>query len=401
MEAATAREIRAADAQVLADIEKRADAQRKAAAQALETVRVAKLDQAEIGKTGSALGALRAARAADAAKELERQAIIQDGIDLSGDTSKALREQAAAMRDGFNVAGYSESARAVAEYTRSIDEANAAVQFEQSLALLSQRDREIALEQYRIAVSLKQQLEQIDANNPNDEDGAAKLKADATAAALRATAAAATKVNVAEARRTVEQMDDIFRTGFANAANEGKDAFKAMGQSVVTTFKTDVASEIYKMFAQPIVLKVAASVSGGLEAIFSSGSSGSSSSNLLSLASNGSSLYSAATGNGLVGNAINTVGGWPGLGSATAATGLGLTAAAGAGTTLAATTTGLGLSAASTGLGLSASPCPPACPASAAPACFFPGRLPPSAGQTLCGPRCNARFRRNPPPDGA
>ncbi|ART47574.1 MULTISPECIES: hypothetical protein [Acidovorax] len=64
--------------------------------------------------------------------------------------------------------------------------------------------------------------------------------------------------------------------------------------------------------------------------------------NLLGLASNASSLYSAATGNGILGNAVSTVGGWLGFGGA-AASGLGLTAAAGAGTTLAAAGTGLGL----------------------------------------------------------
>ena len=365
LEAATAREIRAADAQALADLEKRAAAERTAATQSQDKLRIAKLDQAEIGKTGAALGVLRAARVEDAAKELERQAIVQDGIDLSGRASAALRDQAEAMRENFKVSGYNESARSVAEYARSIDDSNRAVQFEQGLALLSQRDRDIALEQYRIAIGLKQQLEQIDANSPNDAEGAARLKADATAAAMRATAAAATKVNVAETRRTVQQMDDIFRTGFANMANEGEDAFKAMGKSVVTTFKTDVADQIYRMFAQPIVLKMAASVTGGLEAIFGGNKSGGN--DLASLISNGTSLYGAATGNGFLGSAVNTVGGWLGFGSAAATTGLGLSAATGAGvigsgigaslglgSAAAGAGTGLGLSLGGTGLGLSA-----------------------------------------------
>lgn len=365
LEASTAREVLAADAQVLANLEKRASAERTAATQSQDKLRTAKLDQAEIGKTGAALGVLRAARMEDAARELERQAIVQDGIDLSGRASAALRDQAEAMRENFKVSGYNESARSVAEYARSIDDANQAVQFEQGLALLSQRDRDIALEQYRIAIGLKQQLAQIEANNPNDAEGAAKLKADARAAAMRATAAAATKVTVAETRRTVQQMDDIFRTGFANMANEGEDAFKAMGKSVVTTFKTDVADQIYRMFAQPIVLRMAASVTGGLEAIFGGSKAGGN--DLASLISNGTSLYSAATGNGFLGSAVNTVGGWLGFGSAAATTGLGLSAATGAGvigsglgaslglgSAAAGAGTGLGLSLGGTGLGLSA-----------------------------------------------
>lgn len=298
LEAETARQVREADEKHLDALDKRATAERNLATQAQDKLRNAKLDQLEIGKTGAALGELRAARVEDAAAELERQAVVADGIDLSKRTGDALRDQAKAMRENFNTAGYNDAARGVAEYVKSIDDANRAVMYEQSLAGLSQRDREIALEQYRIAISLKQQLDLIDANNPNDAQGAAKLKAQATEAAMRASAGAATKVNLAEARKTADQMDDIFRTGFANIVNNGKGAFKAMGQSVVTTFKTQVANEIYKMFLQPIVMKVSASVTATLASLLGGGSGGGSGTSLLGLASNANSLntvYGAAS----------------------------------------------------------------------------------------------------------
>lgn len=269
LEANTAREIRAADAQHLEALDKRAKAEQNLATQAQDKLRNAKLDQLEIGKTGAALGELRAARMEDAAAELERQAVVADGIDLSKRSGDALREQAKAMRENFKVGGYNDAARSVAAYAKSVDEANAAIEFEQSLAGLSQRDRDIALEQYRIAVNLKALLAQIDADNPNDKEGAAKLKAEAEAAAAKANAMVGRKVAVAEARKTSDEMNDIFRKGFADLVNNGKGAFKAMGQSILTTFKTQVADGIYKMFLEPIVVSVAADVKGSITGFMS------------------------------------------------------------------------------------------------------------------------------------
>lgn len=304
LEAETARQVREADDKHAEALDKRAASERNIATQAQDKLRVAKLDQLEIGKTGAALGELRAARVEDAAAELERQAVVADGIDLSKRTGDALRDQAKAMRENFNVSGYNEAARSVAAYVKSIDEANAAVQFEQSLAGLSQRDRDIALEQYNIAIALKAQLALIDAQNPNDAEGAAKLRAAAEAAAARASAGAATKVNIAEARKTSDAMNDIFRKGFADMVNNGKGAFKAMGQSVITTFKTQVADEIYKMFLEPVVLSITADIKGSISGFMSAlnkvisvdGSGGGSNANVLSSAVNGVGALTKAFG---------------------------------------------------------------------------------------------------------
>lgn len=63
-------------------------------------------------------------------------------------------------------------------------------------------------------------------------------------------------------KRTVETYEDVFRTGFADMLNKGKDGWKSFTKSLVTTFKTSVADQIYKMFAQPFVVKMVASLIG-------------------------------------------------------------------------------------------------------------------------------------------
>ena len=359
------RDQRESDAQQLVAMEARIEAAQAAARQGQESVRVAQLETLEIGQTGAALGALRQARVEETAKQLEAQARTQDGIDLSGRMGDALRAQAQAVRDLAKVSGFNEAAKMVSDYAKGIDEANAATQYELSLSSLSQRDRDIAMEQYRVAIDLKQRLADIDAKNPADAEGAAKLKAQASAAAARAQAGAAARVNMAEWKQSVQQYDDIFRKGFADMVNHGKDGWKSFTKSLATTFKTTVADQLYKAFAQPFVVNVVGNLlglsgAGGAAGAVSAGS------NLLGMASNASSLYSAFTGNGLIGNTIRTVGGWLGLGGG-AATGLGLSAATGAGvigsgigaglglgSAAAGAGTGLGLSLGGTGLGLSA-----------------------------------------------
>ena len=276
IEAAAARQQRELDAEAAAEMDRRVDGYRTAANQALENLRTAKLDQAEIGKTGAALGVLRQARVEEMAVALERKAVTMDGIDLSGQASKALRDEAAAVRDLAKVQGYNESAKMVAEYTRSVQEANDAVRLEMSLTSMSQRDRDIALEQYRIAIDLKQKLAEIDAKNPADKAGAAKLKADATAAAEQAQAAAANRVYVREWAQSVNQYDDVFRKGFADMLNKGESEWKSFTTSLSTTFKTTVADQLYKAFAQPIVVRVVGQLLGvtGSGAMATAGNAG-------------------------------------------------------------------------------------------------------------------------------
>ena len=73
------------------------------------------------------------------------------------------------------------------------------------------------------------------------------------------------KVNdeqVANWQKSVDQYDNIFREGFAGMVNGGKGAWKSFTTSLATTFKTSVADQIYKSFAQPFVVKFVASMLG-------------------------------------------------------------------------------------------------------------------------------------------
>lgn len=72
----------------------------------------------------------------------------------------------------------------------------------------------------------------------------------------------ANKPAVDEWRRSVAQYDDIFRKGFAAMLNRGEGSWKSWTTSLKTTFKTTLADQIYKMFAQPFVVKIVASLLG-------------------------------------------------------------------------------------------------------------------------------------------
>nr|WP_180317969.1 phage tail length tape measure family protein [Delftia acidovorans] len=79
--------------------------------------------------------------------------------------------------------------------------------------------------------------------------------------------------------KQVEQYDEIFRKGFADMLNNGRDGWDSFTKSLTTTFKTTVADQIYKMFLRPFVVQVVASLigvqgGGGLAASGSAGASG-------------------------------------------------------------------------------------------------------------------------------
>jgi tape measure domain-containing protein len=65
-----------------------------------------------------------------------------------------------------------------------------------------------------------------------------------------------------EFEKTVDGINQVFREGFANMVNGGKGSWKAFTTSLITTFKTAVADKIYKLLAEPFVVKLVASVLG-------------------------------------------------------------------------------------------------------------------------------------------
>lgn len=147
------------------------------------------------------------------------------------------------------------------------------------------------------------------------------------------------KPMIDESRKAVEQINSDFRDGFRELTLNGLSTWKATNKSLVTSFKTQVVDQIYKMFAQPFIIKLAASALGtlGLSGPASGG-------NLLGTVSNGFSLYNG------ISNVASAVGGWLGLSGAT----MGLTGATGITATAAAGSLGSGLAVGGGGLGFGA-----------------------------------------------
>lgn len=94
-----------------------------------------------------------------------------------------------------------------------------------------------------------------------------------------------------EAKKLTDGIDSVFRDGFMRMLEKGTGAWKSWTQTLVNTFKTGVADAIYKMFAQPILLKIVAGVIGSV-----GGSS------LGSVAANAGGSMVGQFGQGLVGN---------------------------------------------------------------------------------------------------
>ena len=106
---------------------------------------------------------------------------------------------------------------------------------------------------------------------------------------------------------------------------------------------------LVSVLRQKVTMVVDVGVNAFMNSLIGGAQSGGNS--ILGMAGNASSLYSAVSGNGIIGNAVSTVGGWLGFGGAVGsslATGLATT------TTTSGIATGLGLKAGASGLGLQA-----------------------------------------------
>lgn len=231
------------------------------------------------------------------AKVLTKLAIsaYQEQVQLAEEAAQAYVAEARARESGR---------AAVNGYVNGIDESNKALQYELSLMGLGERARNTALEQYRIELELKKQIAAIDANTGFDEDQRAEERAKARAAAAIATANASSRVFLDEWKQSVATYEDVFRRGFADMLNNGKDGWKSFTRSLVTTFKTTVADQIYKMFAQPFVVNIVGSLLGLV--------GGGAAQAVAGAASGGSALGaigSAASGASFLGNAAGLLGG--------------------------------------------------------------------------------------------
>ncbi|WP_082848228.1 tape measure protein [Delftia sp. GW456-R20] len=251
-------------AKASADLEKLIETHESKARAIQESIRLAQRETEEIGLTGAALEELRQKRVEEAASQLEAQAMVMQGIDLSGRATQALLEEAKAIRDQAKVKGYNESARMVAEYAKNVQVANDEVQFEQSLAAMSQRDRTIAIEQRKIELDLQTKLAEINARNRADPEEARRLREEATATANQAKANVAERTRVKETQASVDQMDEMFRKGFTDMLANGTEGWRTFTKNLSATFKASVADEMYKAFARPFIVPVLAQVRGML-----------------------------------------------------------------------------------------------------------------------------------------
>lgn len=229
---------------------------------------LARQETLAIGLTGDALGQLRQEQVEKTIAELQDNAAKQESVRCSKDVAEAVGKEADATRELARVKGYNDSARMVTEYAQSVKEANEATQFEQSLAAMSQRDREIALAQYRIEIDLQKKLQDIAAKNPSDAAAAQKLKEDATAAANQAKANVAERTRMQETQKSVDQMDEMFRKGFADMLTNGTEGWRTFTKNLSATFKATVADEMYKAFARPFLVPVIAQLQGFIGNLF-------------------------------------------------------------------------------------------------------------------------------------
>lgn len=124
------------------------------------------------------------------------------------------------------------------------------------------------------------------------------------------------KIQEQAARQQVKQYDDVFRKGFIDMLNNGKEGWKSFTRSLVTTFKTTVADQIYKMFAQPFVVRLVATllgITGG-----AAGTAAQAGTSLISTGSTAMSGYSMMTGGGAAaGGFMNGLTAWGAEGSVT------------------------------------------------------------------------------------
>jgi len=148
-----------------------------------------------------------------------------------------------------------------------------------------QRKKIIA--QRRIEVELAKELAAIErmassGDEDEDERQRAALRKKAREKAETDTQTSLLRIQEEYVNKQVEQYDEIFRKGFADMLNNGRDGWDSFTKSLTTTFKTTVADQIYKMFLRPFVVQVVASLigvqggggGGGLGGVGGTGGSG-------------------------------------------------------------------------------------------------------------------------------
>ncbi|WP_280191195.1 phage tail length tape measure family protein [Delftia sp. PS-11] len=188
-----------------------------------------------------------------------------------------------------------------------------------SLLGLDELQRKKLVAQRRIELDLAKELVLIEKAKFSDDPienliAQQALKGKAREKAEIDTQTALLRIQEEYVNKQVDQYDEVFRKGFADMLNNGKDGWDSFTKSLTTTFKTTVADQIYKMFLRPFVVQVVASLVGveaksGVSSVLNSaGASGSGVGSALSSLSGISKLSSLFGGGTTAGASITSLG---------------------------------------------------------------------------------------------
>lgn len=150
--------------------------------------------------------------------------------------------------------------RQITEYARGIEEAIELTRFELSLGGLSERQRAVALEQYRIERELKLQIRAIDENKGLDQSGRDAQILKAKAAAELASAGAVDKVVLDEWKRT----SGLIESSLTDALLRGFESGKGFVQNLVDTIKNLFNTLVLRPIVSAVVQPIAGSITNAL-----------------------------------------------------------------------------------------------------------------------------------------
>lgn len=176
----------------------------------------------------------------------------------------SLREKIAAQKDfvaALGQADYKAVKQQADELLRNAMEMGKSYQLEFELSGASAQQRQIIAAQRQVELRYAKEIAAVDKLNLDDAGKTAAL-ATLEQARLQELANAGAKVNLQVWSESVQQYDDVFRKGFADMLNSGKSGWKSFTTSLATTFKTTVADQLYKAFAQPFVVRIVGQMLG-------------------------------------------------------------------------------------------------------------------------------------------
>ncbi|MFE8644122.1 hypothetical protein ACFX58_03445 [Sphingomonas sp. NCPPB 2930] len=192
------------------------------------------------------------------------------------------------------------------DYARAVTEGNAATQFELTLMGMTERNRAIAIEQYRIQVELKRRLAAIDSNSGFDESQRVEERTRATEAAAQESAGVVDRVTLDEWKKTTASMNTSLTDALLRGAESGKGIFQNLRDTLKNMFSTLVLRPVISAVMAPVSGMVSGAING-----LTGGSAGGASSALSWLTDFGGSADTAIykLGGSLFKNGLESLGG--------------------------------------------------------------------------------------------